>query len=231
MNLDNVTLLIIDGTGCDENACKALKYSAKDIKFKNVKLLTTNTNFYNFCETVNIEKITSIYDYSKFCLTKLHTYVDTDYCLIIQSDGFIINSNKWSNEFFNYDYIGAPWHLTNLKVNLPRYPLVFDQNLKNKKQYQIGNGGFSFRSKKLLKLTSELYNDSMYGPPEDVIICILLREQLEKHGIKFIDNIDLAAQFSCEATTINGKKYSSNNSFGFHCKDTHRDKIELLKLI
>jgi hypothetical protein len=231
MNLSNVTLVMTDGIGDDQNASKAVKYSIKDIKFKHVKFLTPSKTTYDFCETVNIQKITSPQDYNKFCLTELHAYVDTDYCITIQSDGFIINPNKWSDEFFNYDYIGAPWSLINLKVNLPRYPLVFDQNLKNKKQYQIGNGGFSFRSKKLLKLTSSLYTDDMYGMPEDVVISILLREKLENFGMKFVDDIDFAAKFSCEATTINGKKYSSNNSFGFHCDETHPDKIKLLHTI
>jgi hypothetical protein len=231
MNLDNVTLITVDGTGTDINAAKALKYSLKDIAFKFVKLLTPSNKIYDYCETVIIEPITSMNGYNKFCLTDLKNYVDTEYCLLIQSDGFIINANKWCDNFYNYDYIGAPWHLHNLKINLPRYPLIFDQNLKNKKQYQIGNGGFSFRSKKLLKLTNTLYKDLMYGLPEDLVISILLREELEKHGIKFTDNIDLAAKFSCEATNINNKKYSSDESFGFHCKGTHPDKIKLLDLV
>jgi hypothetical protein len=58
-----------------------------------------------------------------------------------------------------------------------------------------------------------------------------MREQLESFGIKFTDNLDLAAKFSCEATRINEKNYSSDFSFGFHCDETHPDKFKKLESI
>ena len=48
MNLDNVTLITVDGTGTDANAAKALKYSLKDITFKSVKLLTPSNKIYDY---------------------------------------------------------------------------------------------------------------------------------------------------------------------------------------
>ena len=47
--------------------------------------------------------------YSKFMLQDLYKFVDTKFCLVIQSDGFVINPNLWTNQFLEYDYIGAPW--------------------------------------------------------------------------------------------------------------------------
>ena len=54
--------------------------------------------------------------------------------LIIQHDGFILNHKAWDNEFLNYDYIGAPVYWMGNKL------------------IEVGNGGFSLRSKKLLKI-------------------------------------------------------------------------------
>ena len=65
----------------------------------------------------------------------LKKYIDTDFCLIIQGDGFVIHPENWTDEFLKYDYIGAPWR------NLAHYSFI-----------RVGNGGFSLRSKKLLKI-------------------------------------------------------------------------------
>ena len=64
----------------------------------------------------------------------MNNYFDTDYVLTFQSDGFILNPDAWTDEFFNYDYIGAPW---------------------GDNRYAVGNGGFSFRSKKLMNFVSD----------------------------------------------------------------------------
>lgn len=67
-------------------------------------------------------------------------YVDTDYCLIIHDDGFIVNPHLWTDDFLKYDYIGAPWYLG---INRGLTWLQDRHNL-------VGNGGFCIRSKKLM---------------------------------------------------------------------------------
>ena len=54
--------------------------------------------------TVIIDKIESIASYNKFLLFELGKYIKTDYVLVVQWDGYITNSDMWSNNFFNYDY-------------------------------------------------------------------------------------------------------------------------------
>ena len=113
IDLDNVTLMTIDGVGNDQNAVKALKYSSTDINFASIKYITAGSLVPNFCETVKISKM-SWNQYNKFCLTDLYKYVDSDYVILIQSDGFIINSKCWNDHFLQYDYIGAPWPSRNI---------------------------------------------------------------------------------------------------------------------
>ena len=48
--------------------------------------------------------------------------------------------------------------------------------------------------------------------------------------MKFVDDLNFAAKFSCEAKIVDGKRYSSDLSFGFHCDETHPDKFNLLKV-
>lgn len=230
IELKNITLIAIDGRGDDFNTIKALKYSSNNIKFENIKYINSGEKQIKFGETVKIDKL-NWNDYNKFCLVELINHVDTDHILLIQNDGFVVNPDRWTDNFLKYDYLGAPWPMQNLQVNLPRWPIVLTQFNKNKTVYQIGNGGFTLRTKKLLQETKKLYEPNLYGIPEDILISIYFREKMEIENLKFCSDIDFASLFSCEATNINGKKYSSNNSFGFHCKDTHRDKILLLNNI
>lgn len=134
--------------------------------------------------------------YSKFVLQELYKYIKTDYVLMVQWDGWIINKNAWTNQFLDYDYIGAvwPWHPEGLRV---------------------GNGGFSLRSKKLLELTADhkfQYSDKN----EDDLICHLNRDFLVSNGIKFAPE-NLARQFSFE------REITNLETFGFH-GDFHMSK-------
>ena len=61
-----------------------------------------------------VDDCESYADYNKRCVSELNNYFDTDFCLIVQFDGKIINPSAWTNDFFNYDYIGAP--LKNFKM-------------------------------------------------------------------------------------------------------------------
>ena len=61
---------------------------------------------------VKIDKITSRQQYSSFILKELNNYIDTDFVLIVQHDGFIINPSSW-----NDDFLKIPWPL-NLPVKI-----------------------------------------------------------------------------------------------------------------
>jgi len=151
-------------------------------------------------ETILIGKITSKEEYSQFVLVDLCEQITryalrTDqyfkHVLIIQSDGFVLDGRVWDNLFLKYDYIGAPWQYDGRNV---------------------GNGGFSLRSIKLMKAVGSILfiEDAPYLGPEDEVICRLLRGVLEtSHGIKFAPQ-ELAEQFSFEL--LPPKK----PTFGFH---------------
>jgi hypothetical protein len=232
INLKNVSLVTVDGVGTDLDAIRALKYSSKHINFGSIKYITAGSIVPNFCETIKIEKLTPP-EYQKFCLARLVNYIDTEFIILIQSDGFIANPNKWKDDFLKYDYIGGPWPIELLRGSLTYIPLV--RQIENETQLitknqngLVGNGGFTLRSKKILDATKKLYSDSYYGIPEDNVVSILMRKSLENLGIKFPYDIDFASTFSCESKQINGKEYSSNDSFGFHGRIPHQDKIMLL---
>ena len=145
--------------------------------------------------------INSVQEYNSFMLNDLNSFIKTEHCLVVQLDGFPLNNDAWTDEFLNYDYIGAPW------INFPEMPA----------KELVGNGGFSLRSKKLLDEIAKLKSSG--SCLEDNFICIEQRKYLESLGIKFAPT-ELAKQFSIENGIYKGQ-------FGFHGKLTMKINKQL----
>lgn len=145
INLPTVTLLVLHIEGKPypiEGLLECMKYA----NFNKVVLLTSDTTFkHDTIESKIIPKIITSDDYSLYFMKELWKCFDTDFCMTAHHDGFIINPESWTDEFLQYDYIGAPW-----KFYGPRF-----RDKKN--QPAIGNGGFSLRSKEICKYVSKNY--------------------------------------------------------------------------
>jgi hypothetical protein len=138
-------------------------------------------------EYVQSPAIKTTKDYSDLLLTGLRQYVAGTHVLIIQWDSFILHHELWTNDFLQYDYIGAVW---------PHHP-----------ETPVGNGGFSLRSVKLLEA---LESPAIFRRhPEDVCICVDNKAILEnKFGIRFAP-AHVAEQFAVERSDW-------HPAFGFH---------------
>lgn len=203
LSLPNVTLVGVSDGAADGSGIKGLLRAAAisiwNIKFGSVKLLSS----WYTQGPYKIRHLGSKIEYSKFIIKELVDYIDTDFFILFQADGFILNWKAWNPDYFKYDYIGALWNF-------------HDDN------HKCGNGGFSFRSKKLHKILKEdksivLRNDSLINNyAEDHNICRIYRTYLENnYGIKFAPD-EICEQFSIEAWGVKppGNKYKG--SFGFH---------------
>ena len=146
IELPNVTLFCISSDNV-EGALYALNKSMEGINFGAVKLITHKEpdNLPEGIEFSKCYEITSIHDYNYYCIYNLTRHIDTDYCLLVQPDGFVINPDKWDDEWYNYDYIGAPWPWREQGFVTP-----FGEHIA------VGNGGFSLRSKKLLDVPGKV---------------------------------------------------------------------------
>ena len=138
---------------------------------------------------VTIPALTGIQDYNRIVLKDLAAHIHTSHVLIVQWDGFITHPDLWRADFLSVDYIGPPWYHGG-------HPGM------------VGNGGFSLRSKHLLNALASL-NDLDTTEPEDMVICVQRRAELEReHGIRFAP-LAMAQDFGCEYGTYRA-------SFGFH---------------
>jgi hypothetical protein len=213
--LPNITLVAASSVDLEATEL-ALRISSHEIEFGAIKFLCSE-QFKASDSKIKIETVPKmdLVGYSKFIMNDLHHYVDTDYCMIVQSDGFVLNANFWDPKFLSYDYIGAPW---------PQKFLQPDDSELNLQKNCVGNGGFSLRSKKLLMETAKIDFSSLTFPTqsEDLIICHFLYDHFIEVGIRFPDP-EIAARFSIESQDAS---YGQNplTVFGFHGKSL-RDAI------
>jgi len=190
IEIPHTTLCCIDCYNY-ELSIKAIKRCLQACHFEKTLFLTDMEYQLDHIDVQKIPSIKTKEQYSMFLVRELQNYINTDFVLIIQFDGFIVNPDSWTVEFQQYDYIGAKWDYTD--------------------GLNVGNGGFSLRSKRLLQALSnkDIVIDSLkYG--EDTFICRTYRRFLEKqYNIKFAPE-SIADKFSHEHFEPVGKP------FGFH---------------
>lgn len=187
--LPNLTVVIVDCSN-QGRAISAIQKTLKQITPEKTLFFTDIDISVPNVETIVIPKIKTKDEYSFFMLKKLYSYITTEYALIIQHDGYVLNGNKWCNCFLKYDYIGAKW--------------LFPET-----ERCVGNGGFSLRSKKLLDVVAK-DNFISCTQQEDDTLCRLYGEYLEqKYSIKFAPP-SIADSFSFELNEPVQK------TFGFH---------------
>jgi hypothetical protein len=97
-----VTVIAIDTSPKAKLTERAILECEKRATFDAIKLLTNDTSLKH---AVKIPELKGIEGYSNFVIRELHKHVDTSHCLIVQWDGYVLNTNSWLSEYLQYDYI------------------------------------------------------------------------------------------------------------------------------
>ena len=199
--MPSLTIMTLTNAENAKRGRKLLDWEAEKIQFLSPK-------------TVLIDNCESYSQYNSNVLFNLPTWFDSDFVLITQFDARIVNPLAWTNDFFDYDYAGAPWIW---RIMNPQY-----MNGSYDRNCLVGNGGFSLRSRRLCELLAKDYKDKLpSGEAEDVFICQHFRNELESQGIKFAP-YEVAERFSVENQTYSGQ-------FGAHCAFIYNDTIYNMK--
>lgn len=199
LKLQDVTLV---GADCVDvqRLITAIDKCCEDIEFGDVKILSSLQPENK--RVTQIKHLGTKGEYSDFMMKELANYIDTKYMLVVQHDGYILNAAAWDDSWREYDYIGAPWEWYKDGMN-------------------VGNGGFSFRSKKIMQITANDRDIFAIDEPgvtrhreEDHCICRIFRRYLEQeYKMKFAP-IEVARKFSIEGWNSPNKTW--NGEFGFH---------------
>jgi hypothetical protein len=135
----------------------------------------------------------------------LAAFVSTPYALVIQWDGYVVDPAVWRDKFRAYDYIGAP--------------------IPTKEGEVVGNGGFSWRSRKLMAAASAL--PVVKQIPEDVLISVTFRRTLEREiGVRFAP-LDLARVFSHELGPHSGPTFGFHGQFNLWRHETDEEVLRI----
>ena len=137
--------------------------------------------------------------YSLFMMHGLYAYIETDYCLVVQDDGWVLNGKNFKPEYYDYDYIGAPSHCAFGDGNLY---LHFTWTQATEPVKVVQNGGFSLRSKRFLEACNKhgimhLNANEIHGWNEDAQLSAILKPVLQSYGYKYCPD-EIAKYFSME---------------------------------
>jgi hypothetical protein len=120
IRLPDVTLVCID-TICHELAALAVRDCIDKVDFGAVHIHTDKSSLFkpflvsssdleNDNEIVfrktNVDSLQAVAEYLWY---EIPPQIETSHALIIQWDSGIVDPSMWSEEFLQYDYIGAPW--------------------------------------------------------------------------------------------------------------------------
>lgn len=134
---------------------------------------------------------------------------ETEFCLTVQHDGWILNPHLWDDVFLQYDYIGAPFS--------PREP------------YRVGNGGFTLRSRRLCQAVAERFSLRPPGFGLDGFVSFVIRDQLREIGMRYAP-LDVAGRFAWD-NDYDDVVCGPTTSFGFHGWYPNKNKEALERML
>ena len=187
---------------------EAMRKCQAQMKFNRSILFTHEDIQAEGIDIVKIDKL-DYKGYNEFVAMKLWQYIGADYVLLMQNDSWILDGKLWDDIWFKFDYLGAGWPIPpeedKITYRTPKGELM-----------RVGNGGFTLRSRKLLRAPTILgleFTDMGTGfPNEDGFLCVHYREELEKQGIKFAP-LSTVVHFSQELPIPEAEGIKP---FGFH---------------
>lgn len=182
-----ITLIAVAGNRQAETVASLYKSMAK-VDFKAVVMVTNVDIQATGIEIINVGGLKTWAEYNHFIIKELYKYFQTEHCLLVQWDSWVLNPECWDEEFLNFDLIGA----RGLNDGRPNF-----------------NGGFTLRSYRFQYAIAK-DNFIEITAPEDESLTRLYRSYIEKtYGFRYCTEevADIFAYELHEPTSL---------TFGFH---------------
>ena len=204
MTHEHLTIVSVYGHNDGARAVPSIMHSMKQLPGSRGLLLSRERPF-NLPKSIEWKRVGIIdyMQYSVFMMHGLQHHIKTDYALVVQDDGWVLNGANFTDEFYAYDYIGAPSHCGRVG---DQFILGFGWE-QHEERTVVQNGGFSLRSKRFLeapnrygivhKQASDIHNWN-----EDAQLTAIYRADLEYCGMKYASE-NVAKRFSIEYVGLN----------------------------
>ena len=242
-SFEYITLVSVNGLPDASGAARALAHSAMQLPGARAVLCSPHRpdTLPASIRHVAIAPL-NYHEYSWFMMFSLWRVVDTEFALVVQEDGWVVNAANWRDGFLDCDYIGAPIHLAHIVTPHGSYwKNSFEWTHESKEPglsvTPVQNGGFSLRSQRFMRALVDHRHirveipppDAVDGDPlrmrwhnnallEDVQLSGVLRPALEKIGMRFA-SIETARSFSIEhAGPSLHHGYDAMQLFGHHAR-------------
>ena len=190
LNLSSVTLVMVE-TICHDLAKLAVQDCIKHADFGEVLVFSDKHLGIPGASQIKVENWPTKLGWSEWLWYGVPQYVKTPQALLLQWDAGICKPECWKDEFLTYDYIGAPWGWHAAGMN-------------------VGNSGFSLRSKRLQDYLHKNRKTLPVSDPEDVACSRIHRPALEAAGFKWAD------QYTALDFAFENARLQSLNHFGYH---------------
>jgi hypothetical protein len=181
--LPDVTLVAVF-TVCHELTLRAVDDCASRARFGAVRLFTDREIGR---ERIPAGPFASFDEAARFTTYEVPKHIETSHALFIHWDSWIVEPSMWRDDFLAYDYVGAPWWFSD--------------------GMNVGNSGFTIRSKRLIDFLAANEAQFPIGTPEDLVLCRTYRKRLPQ--FRWAPQA-LAHEFAFERTR------ATERSFGFH---------------
>jgi hypothetical protein len=187
LNLPDVTLVTVE-TRAHELARIAINDCLSKVSFGDVIIYTDKPEQFREYNTSYVPDWPTKASFCEFSMFEAFKPVTTSHILYVEWDGGIWQSDMWTDDFLQYDYVGAVWPWC-------------------KAPYNVGNGGFSLRSKRLYDYMVKFSK----APWTDAQLCLTERVEAEKQGFKWAPDY-VAHTFAFERL----QPTVGSRHFGFH---------------
>jgi len=196
LDLSRVTLLFVE-TRAHKITKRVIDDCISKVKFGEILIYTDNPDLIPVvgARYIEVPDFPNKREAGRFYYQYACSKITTEFALMLEWDGGIHDVKQWTDEFFNYDCIGAPWVVPS----------------RDDDRRDVGNGGFMLMSRKLgLHLAKYPQEHPVFT---DIDLCQAQRPGLERAGFKWAPK-KLANRFSWELTP------QPENVFGFHATFT-----------
>lgn len=217
---DQITVVAIDGNGDGRHAVYSISRTVAELPGSRGLLIAAErpVSLPEEIQFIAIDRL-DYFQYSLYVVHCLYYHIRTNYALLVQHDGWALNGANWDDKWFEYDYVGAPIHAAGIKGRLYlHYSWVGHPDA-----IPVLQGGFSLRSRSFLETPTKYgicykIADAPILRFEDIQLCLMLRESLERRGLKFAP-FETALHFSVEyMNPVVHKDLDLSRLFGHHGK-------------